>query len=67
MVLPNKVYDILKWLLVNFVPALIVLITTLGVIYNFETEIITLTIGAVATFIATIIGISNYNYKKGDK
>ena len=67
MVLPDKVYDILKWLLVNFVPALIVLITTLGVIYNFETEIITLTIGAVATFIATIIGISNYNYKKGDK
>ena len=67
MVLPNKVYDILKWLLVNFVPALIVLITTLGVIYNFETEIITLTIGAVATFVATIIGISNYNYKKGDK
>ena len=67
MVLPDKVYDILKWLLVNFVPALIVLITTLGVIYNFETEIITLTICAVATFIATIIGISNYNYKKGDK
>lgn len=63
MILPNKVYDFLKWLLITFTPALIVLISTLGVIYNFDTEVITLTIGAVATFIATIIGISNYNYK----
>ena len=63
MILPNKVYDFLKWLLITFTPALIVLISTLGVIYNFDTEVITLTIGAIATFIATIIGISNYNYK----
>ena len=63
MILPDKVYNFLKWLLITFTPALIVLISTLGVIYNFDTEIITLTIGAIATFIATIIGISNYNYK----
>ena len=66
MILPDKVYDFLKWLLITFTPALIVLISTLGVIYNFDTEIITLTIGAIATFIATIIGISThyYNNKK---
>lgn len=64
MILPDKVYNILKWLLITFTPALIVLISTLGVIYNFDTEVITLTIGAIATFIATIIGISNYNYNK---
>lgn len=63
MILPDKVYNVLKWLLITFTPALIVLISTLGVIYNFDTEVITLTIGAIATFIATIIGISNYNYK----
>lgn len=63
MILPDKVYNVLKWLIITFTPALIVLISTLGVIYNFDTEIITLTIGAIATFIATIIGISNYNYK----
>lgn len=64
MILPDKIYNILKWVLITFIPALIVLISTLGVIYNFDTEIITLTIGAVASFLATIIGISNYNYNK---
>ena len=64
MILPDKVYDILKWILIVFTPALITLISTLGVIYGFNTEIITLTIGAIATFIASLIGISNVNYKK---
>jgi hypothetical protein len=41
------------------------LISTLGTVYKFDTEVITLTIGAVATFVGTITGVSNYNYKKG--
>ena len=64
MVLPNKVYDVLKWILTVFTPALIVLISTLGVIYGFDTEVITLTIGAIASFIAALIGISSINYNK---
>lgn len=64
MILPDKVYDVLKWILTTFTPALILLISTLGVIYGFDTEVITLTIGAVATFIATLIGISSINYNK---
>lgn len=64
MILPNKVYDVLCWLLKVFTPALILLISTLGVIYNFDTEVVTLTIGAIATFIATLIGISSINYNK---
>lgn len=67
MKMSNKVYDAFKWFLMKFIPALILLISTLGVIYNFDTEVITLTIGAIATFIATIVGISNYNYNKGDE
>ena len=63
MILSDKVYNILKWTLITFVPALILLISTLGTIYGFDTEIITLTIGAIATFIGSLIGISNYNYK----
>ena len=63
MKLNNKVYDTFKWLLITVVPASILLISTLGTIYNFDTEIITLTISAIATFIGTITGISNYNYK----
>lgn len=65
MKLNDKTYNFFKWLLITLVPALILLISTLGTIYNFDTEIITLTIGAIATFIGTITGISNYNYKKG--
>lgn len=64
MKLSDKVYDNIKWTLITFVPALILLISTLGTIYNFDTKIITLTIGAIATFLGTITGISNYNYNK---
>ena len=64
MVLPDKVYDALCWILKTFTPALILLISTLGVIYGFDTEVVTLTIGAIATFIATLVGISNVNYSK---
>lgn len=66
MKLNNKVYQFLKWFLIIFTPALITLIGTLGKIYNFDTETITLTIGAIATFLGVITGISNYNYKKGE-
>ncbi len=64
MKLNNKIYDILKWGLMIFIPALITLIGTLGQIYKFDTEIVVLTISAIATFLGAITGISNYNYKK---
>lgn len=67
MKLNDKVYTILKWTLIIFVPALITLIGTLGKIYNFNTDTIVLTIGAIATFLGAITGISNYNYKKEEK
>lgn len=67
MILSDNVYNVLKWILIRFVPALVFLISTLGVIYKFDTEVITATIGAIATFVATLIGISNYNYNKQDK
>lgn len=64
MKLNDKVYTILKWTLIIFVPALITLIGTLGKIYDFNTDTIVLTIGAIATFLGAITGISNYNYNK---
>lgn len=67
MVLPDKVFDVLKWILQVFVPALITLISSLAIIYHFDAEVIILTIGAISTFIATLIGISNINYKKQDE
>ena len=64
MKLSNKAYDIIKYCLFTVVPATIGLISTLGIIYKFDTEVITLTIGAIATFIGALTGLSNYNYNK---
>lgn len=67
MILRDKIYKILKWGLIIFIPALITLIGTLGQIYDFETETIVLTISAISTFLGVITGISNYNYNKEGK
>lgn len=64
MKMNDKIYNILKWGLMIFIPAVTTLIGTLGQIYGFDTETIILTITAVATFLGVITGISNYNYKK---
>lgn len=66
MKLNDKVYQIFKWGLIIFVPALITLLSSLGQIYGFDTEKIILTISAISTFLGVITGISNYNYKRGE-
>ena len=60
----NKVYDVLKWICTVFLPALI---TLYGVIANAcdipHTEtVLTITV-AFNTFLGTILGISNINYR----
>ena len=64
MRMSNKIYDVFKWGLIIFIPALITLIGSLGQIYKFDTEVIILTISTFATFIGAITGISNINYNK---
>ena len=64
MKINNKVYDIFKWTLMIFIPAVITLIGSLGQIYKFDTEVIVLTISTFATFIGAITGISSVNYNK---
>ncbi len=66
MKMSNKVYEILKYGLWIFIPAVITFIGTLGQIYGFETEVVVLTISAIATFLGAITGISNINYHKED-
>lgn len=65
--LSDKVYNILKWTLIIFEPALITLIGTLAKIYGWDATTLVLTIGAIATFFGTITGISNINYYKDKK
>ena len=64
MELSDKTYNFLKWACLIAVPALITLISTLGTIYGKDTTAITATIGAIATFVGALIGVSNANYNK---
>ena len=60
----NKVYDILKWVLLVAIAPTIALITGLGELYGFDTTLIVGTISLVATFLGALLGVSNVKYNK---
>lgn len=64
--IPSKVYDVIKWVLIIFVPAFITLLSTLTIVWhwNIPLEAIVTTITAVATFLGALVGISTKNYNK---
>lgn len=64
-ILPDKWYNILKWVLSVAVAPAIALITGLGTAYDFDTFKIVETISLVASFLGAIFGISIIQYKKG--
>ena len=60
----NKVYDVLKWIAMLFLPALAILVRTVFPIWNIPYgEQISDTIVAVNAFLGAILGISNTVYK----
>lgn len=62
----NKIYDILKWISVIVIPAIVVLINTLGQVWNWEyTKEISITISAIGVFIGAVIQVSSAKYNKG--
>ena len=67
MKLPNKVYDVLKWIALVALPALItfygVVGTTCGIPYT--QEVITIAV-AFNTMLGTILGISTNKYNKAN-
>jgi hypothetical protein len=68
--LTPSLYTWLKWLCIIVLPALASLIVGLSRIWGFEAlgSNIAATITLIATFLGTILCISNYNYyKKEDK
>lgn len=65
-ILPDKIYDVLKWVLTVAVAPTIALIAGLGELYGFDTFKIVETISLVATFLGAVFGISVYRYNKGD-
>ena len=59
----NKWYDLSKFLVTIFMPALITLLTGLGVLFNWaNTELITGALALFMTFFASILQISSNNY-----
>lgn len=58
-IIPNKVYDILKWVGLIILPALATLVQTIGTAVAFEyTDVAATVITAVGTFIGMVIGAS---------
>ena len=68
MIIPNKIYDVLKWICLIVLPALSVLYGTLAGIWGlpFATQI-PLTIDAIDVFLGALIGISHLSIKKEEQ
>ena len=66
--LPNKVYDVLKWVALIALPAVATLWLTLGQIWGFPyVNEIGATIIAIDTFLGALLGVSTLTYRKGDE
>ena len=66
MRIPNKLYDILKWLVIIVLPAAGTLYAALSTVWGwpYSEEIVT-TITAVDTFLGAVLCISAATYNKG--
>ena len=63
----DKIYDILKWVALIFIPALGTLVFALSSIWGFHGEQIVGTLTAVDTFLGALLGISTYQYNKEEE
>ena len=62
----NKVYDVLKWIALVFIPSLITFYGVIGNVLNIPyTEVVLTIMGAFNVFMGSLLGISNMQYKKG--
>ena len=63
MKLKNNTYDTLKWIALNLIPALEVLILTVGKIWGLPYyDNIGATVAAIGVFLAAVIGVSRRAY-----
>lgn len=61
----NKWFDILKWCVLVFIPALTTLYVSLSAIWGFPyADSVAKTSAALCAFLGTILGISNLAYKQ---
>jgi len=65
MKLSNRLFDVLKWVAILFLPALAILIRTVFAIWKIPFgEEISSTIVALQVFLGAILGVSTLNYNK---
>ena len=61
----NRTYDVLKWLVLVFLPALTTFVGVLGAALGWpNTDTILTIMVAVTTFLGSLLGISNIQYKQ---
>lgn len=65
MKLPDKVYEVLKWLVLIALPALSTFYTVVAPLFNwYDPGIVAKVIAAICTLVGTLIGISTAAYRK---
>lgn len=64
----NKQYDVLKWIVITFLPALTALVAGLGAALSWaDTELAVTVLALFTTFLGTLIGVSGLDYNKEDE
>lgn len=63
--MPNKIYDILKWVVIVVLPATTTLWLALSAIWGWPySEAIGATLTAITAFLGALIGVSSAKYNK---
>ena len=67
MKLNDKVYDVLKWIALIFLPAFAVFYGKVGPVWGwFRPDDVVYTIVAVEMFLGALLGVSTAQYNKGE-
>lgn len=69
MKLPDKVYDVIKWIVMTVIPALIIFLNTCLPIWGVSvdvTSVVVTSISALGLFLGSILGFSTAAYNKGE-
>lgn len=68
MQIPGKAYDILKWVAIIVIPALVIFIKTVFPVWNIPyAEQIATTLTAIGLLIGALIGVSTIGYNNQQK
>lgn len=60
----DKIYNILKWIVLIALPALSTFIFGLSNLWGFDSSVVIASIAVLETFLGSLIGVSTYQYNK---